>query len=148
MSDEAPFHARCERCNLITKPTIQQVRDGYECPACGHNHFATHRETPVCDFCCHRGLPVAYAYPARDFGVPLPGVAMSANSRGWWAACQPCHRLITKGDRERLAQRSAKVYRRQEDTDLSLTHLATAVRELHDMFWQHRDGPPIEEINA
>lgn len=94
-----------------------------------------------CDFC---SVPsVAWAYPCRDFlvgDVGVPGVP-DQGSNGAWAACPACHALIERGDRSRLAMRSAK--RLAKKHGLSLKLVLRAVRQSQDAFWAHREGAAV-----
>lgn len=93
-----------------------------------------------CDFCS--APQIAWAYPARDFliGSTVPGIPDHGSS-GSWAACPVCHALIERGDRDRLAARSAKRLARKHG--ISYRMALRAVRESQDGFWAHREGPPV-----
>jgi hypothetical protein len=109
------------------------------------------REHGQCDFCS--SPDVRWAYPARDFvvdaetvarnvGAPeLAGLIPDWGSRGGWAACPACHALVQRGDRDRLAIRSAKRMRRVY-ASLSMREALTAVRRVQDDFWANREGAP------
>jgi hypothetical protein len=100
----------------------------------------------VCDFCSAQ--PVKWAYPARPHksGTAVmakddaPVAIFNFNSPDDWAACEDCHRLIQRGDRDGLAERSA------DRLGLSMLPRAESVRILrgvHDNFWKSREGGPI-----
>jgi hypothetical protein len=91
-----------------------------------------------CDFCS--SPDVRYAYPARDFIIKTPSEIPDWGSAGGWAACPPCHALIQRGDRDRLARRSAK--RMAKTYDISLRAALAAVRRAQDDFWANREGAP------
>src|SRR5947209_9430571 len=80
-----------------------------------------------CDFCDSRD--VQWVFPCRDHtgaaehaealilrpdsSPAVRGADITATSTGDWAACPACHALILKGDRDRLARRSAKRIQRK-----------------------------------
>jgi hypothetical protein len=66
---------------------------------------------------------------------PLTG---TFNSHEGWAACAACAALVRKGDREALARRSVKRYRKLYPHAIPLT--LREVRRLHDTFWSNREG--------
>lgn len=93
----------------------------------------------VCDFCS--SPDVQWAYPAEDFvvsGSILP--ANTAGSAGGWAACPACHALIERGDRVKLARRSARKFAKRYGVPVG--SIEPRLRELHDQFWAHRKGKP------
>ena len=100
----------------------------------------------ICDFCS--SPDVRWAFPARDFSTVIAGVSAkevrtaSLNSAGGWAACPACHALILRGDRDRLARRSAKRLIRQHP-EMSMRMVLAACRRIHDDFWSQREGAPI-----
>lgn len=108
-----------------------------------------------CDFC---GSPDPHwVYPARAFvaeervrvlGIAPGGIPLGLDIdilNGYdqtWRACHVCHALISRGDRDRLARRSAKRILRHDGYDLPFAQVETLVRRLHDRFWSNREGPP------
>lgn len=92
----------------------------------------------ICDFCS--SPDVQWSYPARDFEVTGIPLARRAGSSGGWAACPVCHVLIERGDRVRLAHRSAKRMARRYG--VSVNSIERELRSLHDQFWASREGPP------
>jgi hypothetical protein len=95
--------------------------------------------TGVCDLCSAPN-PV-WRYPARDFEVgPDPYEPLMHSSLGEWDACEACHRLIQRADRDGLAKRAAKRFVRTNDISFAVALAAT--RRSHDMFWAHREGAP------
>jgi hypothetical protein len=95
--------------------------------------------TPVCDFC--NVTPVLWTYPARDFQHRAPDFTF--NSSGGWAACARCHELIERGDRQGLADRSARGH--PERGRIPLNALRSRLRALHDSFWANREGEPVPD---
>jgi hypothetical protein len=94
----------------------------------------------ICDFCS--SPDVRWRYPARDFTRSVMGV-VDAGSRGDWAACDACHRLIRLSLRDKLVERCLKRYPLY--AALSKTEKISARRELraiHDDFWASREGAP------
>ena len=99
----------------------------------------------VCDF-CSGGVP-RWSYPTRDFVVEplttrlhaegMPG----AGSEGNWAACDTCHALIERTDREGLTLRVASIFARQYSVPVQM--LLEPLGELHGQFWSNREGKPI-----
>jgi hypothetical protein len=114
-------------------------------------------EGPICDFCS--SPDVRWSYPCRDHNrqahaealIQRPDGSLRVEemdiegfSHGGWAACSACHALIQRGDRDRLARRSAKrMIRNNPDIPLVLSNATEHVRRLHDQFWANRDGPPV-----
>lgn len=97
-----------------------------------------------CDFCNSRE-PV-YGYPCRGHTtgvVPIgldggPGTT-TVQSPDDWAACQHCHDLIARGDRDALAKRSVDT---MPVFNLPEFVKQIAVRQAHDNFWAAREGAP------
>lgn len=144
---ENPLRLECKNCGLVSTPPEKNIL-GYVCPNCHDMDFRSNREIPICDFCCTPGEPVVASFPAKDFGVPMPTkngmVFLGANSIGWWAACQTCRDLVAKGDRDALAERSTDSFVAQGNTDLPRERLLESVRNLHDQFWENREGEAID----
>jgi hypothetical protein len=96
----------------------------------------------VCDFCSDVGN-VGWAYPTRtefEIGKPVKAgnTVFHIDNIGWWAACQPCHRLIQQTSREGLAQRAM---RNSRSSSFLPDDVALAIfREAHDSFWRNRQG--------
>lgn len=101
----------------------------------------------ICDFCSK--TPVRWRYPARDFTRhwQLTKASVTATSHGDWAACDHCHGIIRRGDREALAEHSLAT---MPDLKAMLARLPPQAKEiakaemrrLHDDFWASRDGAP------
>lgn len=94
----------------------------------------------ICDFCS--SPDVRWRYPARDFTRSVMGV-VDAGSRGDWAACNACHRLIRRNLRDDLVERCLQHY--PIYAVLSEPAKAAARRELRaiqDDFWASREGAP------
>jgi hypothetical protein len=109
-----------------------------------------------CDFCS--APDVRWAFPCRDHeyhpeqanlllernaNLELRSFVLSGASFGPWAACPACKTLILRGDRVRLARRSAKrMIRNNPDLPMILSNVTAMVRRRHDQFWENREGPP------
>lgn len=119
-------------------------------------------EGPVCDFCSY--ADVHWSYPCRDHAQKTEhatALVLSTDesprvdhqiidgfSHGGWAACNVCHGLIERGDRERLAKRSAKRQVRKLASQRPpviwpLGDAIAHIRRLHDQFWENREGEPV-----
>ena len=110
-----------------------------------------------CDFCS--APDVRWAFPCRDHtyhpeeanvlylrndSLQLKRFNLSGGSFGPWAACPACKALIMRGDRNRLARRSAKrMIRNNPQLPMILGNLTAHIRRRHDQFWENREGPPI-----
>lgn len=94
----------------------------------------------VCDFCSER--PVRWRYPARAHTTELSlGVgSVTAGSPDDWAACQTCHDIIRRSDRDALTQRSAEVLGQHINVPAPI--LVPELRKIHDNFWAAREGAP------
>lgn len=99
-----------------------------------------------CDFCSDR--PVVAAYPCRDFTLPdCPEIG----SRGAWAACAECARLIDTDQREALASRAWRrlidripvVGEASASCGLDSSGGLAVLRALQDLFFTHRAGEPV-----
>jgi hypothetical protein len=98
----------------------------------------------ICDFCS--SPDVRWAFPTRDFTTkaqPTRRTFIEATMYGGWAACPACHALILRGDRIRLARRSAKRMQRLHGIRVPLKLIEAQLRVLHDDFWANREGAPI-----
>lgn len=118
----------------------------------------------ICDFCS--SPDVAWVFPCRDFQdeAQVGAVMFQANSSprvsssdmtgvfvGDWACCPACHALILRGDRERLARRSAKRVVRKyaaQNVFFSFKDLLAHIRKRQDNFWANRQGPPFPITEA
>lgn len=88
----------------------------------------------ICDFC---GSPdPKWSFPARDFHLGADRVSADG-----WAACPACHALVLRGDRDKLAMRSAKRIARAHR--LPLHGIPAQVRAMQDDFWANRLGDPV-----
>lgn len=125
-----------------------------------YDHMEMHTpppEGPICDFCS--SPDVQWTYPCRDHArktehalaisvdqdgsLSVDEMSIDGFSSGNWAACPACHALIRRGDRDRLARRSAKRMLRLMDAKMSLSNAIAHVRRLHDQFWSNRTGDPF-----
>ncbi|MDQ1584569.1 MAG: hypothetical protein QOF36_2623 [Microbacteriaceae bacterium] len=102
-------------------------------------------EEPKCDFCSQR--PVCWSYPAGRVQVtallarPKGGLAaVGMNSTTPWAACDPCHDLIERGDRTGLRERSVSMF--PHATVLTKAQLRHTIKRAHDGFFEARSGDP------
>lgn len=105
-------------------------------------------ESIQCDYCSSTENLVA-SYPARDTELdrlknPATGGTVVMNSRGWWCACEPCHELIQRGDRDGLAQRSIERFEQTHGRAIPTELLAESIRLVHDQFWANREGAPYK----
>lgn len=105
------------------------------------------QDTPGCDFCVVTE-PAAFDYPTNDVQLQKlaviskqAGGVVALNSRGWWCACEACHELIRRGDRDGLAERSVRHQADQMKT-IGKPILLGLVRHMHDQFWKSREGEP------
>lgn len=100
-----------------------------------------------CDFCSQR--PIRWSYPAR----PVHLVALLAkqgesaltavgwNSNDPWAACDPCHDLIERGDRTALRERAVSKFPRHGSL-LTAAQLRMVLKKAHDGFFGAVTGDP------
>jgi hypothetical protein len=88
-----------------------------------------------CDFC--GGPNPRWSYPAKDVGaIPIPG-GPKVMLTGGWGACDACHALIERDDRNGLAEQGARIFRGlPEDT------VKKAVVNTQKLFWDNRTGEP------
>jgi hypothetical protein len=113
-----------------------------------------------CDFCS--SLAPKWSYPCRDFvhnenagilmmnekthDVRFDELSIEGHSIGNWAACPVCHLLIERGDRERLARRSAKRLLTKVVPELAkswpMKDAVDHCRRIQDDFWKNRMGAP------
>lgn len=117
----------------------------------------------ICDFCSSHDPQ--WAYPCRNHShteninavvakrddlsdMRFERMNIKAISDGAWAACPACHMLIERGDRERLARRSAKRLLKNIDPEMarawSLGNATEHIRRIHDAFWENREGAPTQ----
>lgn len=103
-----------------------------------------------CDFCS--SPDVQWSYPARDHVSHLGreyGLDFQLGSTGGWTACPACHALIERGDRRRLATRSLRrLIRKEPGVAAHKAEMLAALRQIHDDFWQNREGPPARVPRA
>lgn len=121
-------------------------------------------EGPICDFCSYPH--VTWTYPCRDHrrattrniavGIEADGssevvsdLTLDGIQHGGWAACNVCHAFIERGDRIRLAKRSArklidKLARQRPPIIYPYENAVRTVREFHDDFWANREGPAVK----
>lgn len=93
-----------------------------------------------CDFCA--GSNPRWSYPAKDVRHTGPGGAKIMLTGGW-AACDACHGLIERGDRNRLAERGARVFR-----GISEAIAKQVVVDTQKLFWDNRTGDPRLDEDA
>lgn len=94
-----------------------------------------------CDFC--GGSNPRWSYPAKDVAhSPAPGVS-PVMLTGGWGACDACHALIEHGDRNRLAERGARVFR-----GVSEALAKEVVVNTQKLFWDNRTGDPQLDEDA
>jgi hypothetical protein len=78
-----------------------------------------------CDFC--RSPRVCWRYPAGERS---------------WAACERCHEAIAREDRQALLERVLFAPIPRSVSDRYAPLIRSRARELHETFWETRDGPP------
>ena len=91
----------------------------------------------ICDFCS--SIPVRWRYPAATFAV---SVVVFADD---WAACDTCHELLERDDRDALLQRSAAL------APAPLTELPEGLRQamiapIHREFFKYRHGVGVPHV--
>lgn len=107
----------------------------------------SHRADLVCDFCSEP--EVKWSYPAKD----IASEELHWGSRGDWAACEICHALIEKGERDKLAERSMQNFIRfnpefaSEPAEIR-KEVADGIRMLHDIFFLARTGEAEKETHT
>lgn len=92
-----------------------------------------------CDFCSTPDP--TWRHPARSFQAwSVENVAGA--SIGDWAACDECHRLIERGDREGLTLRSfAELMAAEPEVARCAGAVVNKLAEIHRGFFAHRAGP-------
>jgi len=88
-----------------------------------------------CDFCS--STEIRWRYPTQSFS---PGLGYE--SVGDFAACDACHDLIEKDDREGLLTRSVET---MPILPLPREFAEFAVRTIHIGFFNYRTGPATRE---
>jgi len=111
-------------------------------------HCTIHRTDPVCDFCSDPHEQITNRYHVPDFG--LAGMATNPKddvgwaSKGDWAACEKCHRLIEAGDRDGLSRRSLesffKLHPEVPNTPRYRNEMANAIGLLHVTVFELIEG--------
>lgn len=110
------------------------------------------RDNLICDFC--NAKDPEWAYPVDDFSqdiVPPEEVTPETGqfewtSRGGWSACQICHELIQREDREALAQRCIDSFTDTVPRDTRIRRqVLRRIRALHDEFFVMRSGDPVRD---
>lgn len=103
----------------------------------------------VCDFCS--SPHIRWRYPCQTWTREelSPKGLIDHGYLGDWSACQPCHDLIERDDRDALAQRAIEseamalqipAATRLDESQMQRLH--GRVRQLQDEFFAHRQGPP------
>lgn len=95
----------------------------------------------ICDFCSSPGVHASHA--CYDFVDPATkGLPFTGESKGAWAACQECDKLIQAEDWVGLAQRSAEKffekYSGMIDPRLTIERFKQEMYALHQEFRRHR----------
>lgn len=97
--------------------------------------------TIICDFCSNKNP--TWDYPASDFEYkPDNFSSVGEGSRGNWAACETCHRMIERGDYRALAVHSAKRLAKEKLGGMDYRPLVKGLASRHQGFKDHRTGPP------
>ena len=93
--------------------------------SCGHEHTFDMLAGVPCDFC--RSPRVKWRYPSAD---------------RQWLACERCHTAIARDDREALLERVLFAPIPRSVSDRYAPLIRKRARELHEAFWETREGPP------
>jgi hypothetical protein len=108
------------------------------CPGPCDDCSAAGAAPPGCDFCTAPGA--TWREPAGPIELRLAG-GYGFASPDDWAACDACHVLIERGDREALAARCAdQLAAAGELPAAALAGARAAARWLHDAFFAARRG--------
>jgi hypothetical protein len=93
-------------------------------------------EDMICDFCSEHTEPFT-EYPCGDFSL---GQVESTNmmSRGGFAACPTCARLINTNDRAALLDRSVKSFIAHQGKELPEAMVKMIIGETHKLFFENR----------
>lgn len=102
-------------------------------------------DAPKCDFCST--LYPSWVHPSADFllppeqgtGLPAWGSADQA-----WAACETCHEIIEREDREGLANRSLRMVPGGVPRQARRAMLGQ-IKKMHAGFWKGRNGKPYRQ---
>lgn len=87
--------------------------------------------TPICDFCS--GTPITASYHANDFKIDslsIPKV-VDQHSRGGWAACEGCEKLLDANDWGGLIARVTETFEAKYGNIISREKLHRDFTELY-----------------
>jgi hypothetical protein len=105
---------------------------------------------PKCDFCSDK--PIRWGYTAMPSLAIMTGpVTLIHEEDGRWAACEICHDLIEKRDKDALAKHSLAEFNKHYPgvmTNMPEEMLLKSFREVHDIFWLGYDGAPPVRIEV
>lgn len=141
MSDEGDFRVVSRGPDGKVHATTSMPNDGAVCDFCGS--IDVHWSFPCRDFTHERKLSLGILSAA---GAEARDVNLTGASAGGWAACNVCAALIKRGDRDRLAKRSARTNQRKmaaRGTVIGLASIIKLIRPFHDDFWANREGEPV-----
>lgn len=107
----------------------------------------------VCDFCSDPDVKWRYpCYSHVGLVTDLPGLQLLDQSVGDWAACDTCHDLIERSDRDALAKRTIdgmlEMMRALPAFTAIRSEVETQVRTIQDRFWSNRDGAPVPFVKG
>ncbi len=104
-------------------------------------------KAPRCDFCGDElRFETAWTFPCRDHvQVKMRTLPIDIASEGDWGACDPCKRLIVAGARDALARRGVRGMPRAIRQRVGKKRAVAATRQVQDLFWSQRTGPPRRE---
>jgi hypothetical protein len=137
---------------LRDKPHEYLGPPGGRCPVCGRvAGHRLHQAKPCCDFCTDGRI--AWRYPARPVTAALgppgggPDLRTAVRYNDAWLACQPCHELIARGERRRLARRAAAAFVAERPGRALEPHELEGVlgqmASVHALFFANRRGAPV-----
>jgi hypothetical protein len=108
---------------------------------------------PVCDFC--RAPDVKWTYPAKPFtlgvGSDADGLIAAIGSDEWWAACDACHALIERGDKDEVARRAIRTSEREGALSRDPKMRGVVIHGIvmiHSAFYENRTGPALPSATA
>ena len=93
---------------------------------------------PLCDFCS--STPVYKSYAAEDFVVDKGETALISESKGAWAACERCAKLIDAEDWPGLTKYSIQTFAKHNGLPerVVTVMLGDDLKRLHDLFRAHK----------
>ena len=102
-------------------------------------------DRPICDFCSDPAVVKSYAcgdYVISDSWSPDGQPKVDLGSKGGWAACRECARLIDEGEQAALMERSLftfyQRYPEVNDSERIRRELKKFLYDLHKEFWERK----------